>query len=107
MLVTTRGLAVALGVSLRTVERMLHDEEIEPVRLRGSVRFYVPDVVRVLRGTTLTRKNGRKAGGEKLKAETLKAEMGHGKRSGIAHSRCEIAQPIHSGAACDGRDSWK
>ncbi len=32
ILVTRRGLAVPLGVSLRTVERMLHDGEIEPVR---------------------------------------------------------------------------
>jgi len=61
ILVTRRGLAMALGVSLRTIERMLHDEEIEPVRLRGSVRFHVPDVVRRLVETGATRKNGRKA----------------------------------------------
>jgi excisionase family DNA binding protein len=79
ILVTRRGLAVALGVSLRTVERMLHDEEIEPVRLRGSVRFLVPAVLRRLVESGGTRKNGRKADGEKLKAETLKAEIGPGK----------------------------
>ncbi len=62
ILVTRRGLAMALGVSLRTVERMLHDEEIEPVRLRGwSVRFYVPDVVERLVESGAARKNGRKA----------------------------------------------
>ncbi len=61
ILVTRRGLAVALGVSLRTVERMLHDEEIEPVRLRGSVRFLVPDVVQRLVESAATRTNGRKA----------------------------------------------
>ncbi len=61
ILVTRRGLALALGVSLRTVERMLHDEEIEPVRLRGSVRFHLPDVVRQLVASALTRKNGRNA----------------------------------------------
>lgn len=56
-LVTSRGLGVALGVSLRTVQRMLHDEEIEPVRLGGrSVRFCVPDVVKQLK------KRGRKWG---------------------------------------------
>jgi excisionase family DNA binding protein len=61
ILVTRRGLAVALGVSLRTVERMLHDEEIEPVRLRGSVRFHVPDVLRALTATAITREHGRQA----------------------------------------------
>jgi excisionase family DNA binding protein len=80
ILVTRRGLAVALGVSLRTVERMLHDEEIEPVRLHGwSVRFHVPDVVRRLRELGATRKNGRAVNAEKLKAETLRAEIGNGK----------------------------
>lgn len=61
---------MALGVSVRTVERMLHDEEIEAVRLRGSVRFYVPDVVRRLVESGATRKNGRKAD---LTAESAKS----------------------------------
>jgi hypothetical protein len=53
-------LAAVLGVSLRTVDRMLAAEEIVPVRLRGwSVRFYVPDVVEALRNGN--RKWGRKA----------------------------------------------
>jgi excisionase family DNA binding protein len=60
VLVTRRGLAVVLGVSLRTVDRMLAAREIAPVRLRGwSVRFYVPDVVRALTATALSRKHGR------------------------------------------------
>jgi hypothetical protein len=62
ILVTRRGLAEALCVSLRTVERMLHDEEIEPVWVRGSERFHVPDVVRRLVASGSRRKNGRKAG---------------------------------------------
>ena len=74
MLVTSRGLAVVLGVSLRTVERMLAAGEIVPIRIHGLVRFYVPDVVEWLRSGE--RKWGRKAQGEKLKAETLKAEIG-------------------------------
>jgi excisionase family DNA binding protein len=64
VLVTTQGLAVALGVSLRTVERMLHDEEIVPVRLRGAVRFHVPDVLQGLVESGGSRKNGRRAGGK-------------------------------------------
>lgn len=58
-LVTSRGVAAALGVSLRTVERMVHDEEIKPVRLRGLVRFRLEDVMAALRNED--RKWGRKA----------------------------------------------
>jgi hypothetical protein len=65
VLVSRLGLAVALDVSLRTVDRMLAAEEIVPVRLRGwSVRFYVPDVVLCLRNRN--RKWGRGAQPEKL-----------------------------------------
>lgn len=60
VLVTRSGLAVALAVSLRTVDRMLAAGEIKPVRMRGwSVRFYVPDVVECLRNEN--RKWGRQA----------------------------------------------
>ncbi len=49
-LLTSRDVAALLGVSLRTVQRMIHDEEIRPVRLRGwSVRFRIEDVREVVR----------------------------------------------------------
>lgn len=58
-LLTKEELAAALKVGLRTVERMLAEGEITPVRLRGRlVRFYLPDVVRQLMATALTRKRG-------------------------------------------------
>jgi excisionase family DNA binding protein len=58
-LLTREELATALKVSLRTVDRMLAEGEIMPVRLRGKlVRFYLPDVVRQLVATALTRKRG-------------------------------------------------
>ena len=76
-LVTSRGVAAALGVSLRTVERMIHDEEIKPVRLRGwLVRFRLEDVMEAVRNQG--RKWGRAADVEKLKAEMLKADIGVG-----------------------------
>ena len=66
---TSRGLAVALGVSLRTVERMLAAGEITGVRIhRRPVRFYVPDVVEALRNWS--RKWGRAARLENPKSET-------------------------------------
>jgi excisionase family DNA binding protein len=59
-LLTSRDVAALLGVSLRTVQRMIHDEEIKPVRLRGwSVRFRREDVTEVVRNGG--RKWGRKA----------------------------------------------
>ena len=59
-LLTREELAQALKVSVRTVDRMLADGEISPVRVRGVlVRFYLPDVVRELVATAMTRKNGR------------------------------------------------
>ena len=61
VLVGRLGLALALGVSLRTVDRMLACGDIVPVRLRGLVRFYVPDVVRALSESSDVRKHGRKA----------------------------------------------
>jgi hypothetical protein len=61
VLVTSRGLAAALGVSLRTVERMLRDGEIQPVWVREALRFHVPDAVQQLVAGAAARKNGRKA----------------------------------------------
>jgi hypothetical protein len=61
VLVSSRGLAAALGVSVRTVERMLRDEEIKPVWVREALRFHVPDVVQQLVAAGEARKNGRKA----------------------------------------------
>jgi excisionase family DNA binding protein len=58
-LLTTEDVAVALKVSVRTVERMVHDGEIKPLRLRGLVRFRLEDVVEALRNGG--RKWGRKA----------------------------------------------
>jgi excisionase family DNA binding protein len=44
----TRGeLAVAVNVSPRTVQEMVSNGEIPVVRIRGAVRFYLPDVVLV------------------------------------------------------------
>lgn len=59
-LLTSREVAGLLGVSLRTVERMIHDEEIKPVRLRGwLVRFRMEAVTEAVRNGG--RKWGRKA----------------------------------------------
>ena len=66
-LLTSREVAGLLGVSLRTVERMIHDEEIRPVRLRGwSVRFRMEDVREVVRN------GGRKWGRNAALAENPK-----------------------------------
>lgn len=59
-LLTSRDVAAALGVSLRTVERMVHDEEIKPVRLRGRlVRFRMEKVMQAVQNES--RKWGRRA----------------------------------------------
>ena len=59
-LLTREELAVVLKVSLHTVDRMLADGELPQIRLRGRmVRFYLPDVVRALVATALTRKRAR------------------------------------------------
>jgi len=48
-LLTREELAVVLKVSLHTVDRMLAEEEIPCIKLRGwMVRFYMPEVIRVL-----------------------------------------------------------
>jgi excisionase family DNA binding protein len=51
-------LAKALRVSLRTVDEMVAKGEIPLFRIRGAVRFYLPDVVRALTATALTSKRG-------------------------------------------------
>ena len=53
--VTRRGLAAVLQVSLRTVDEMVAAKEITPVRIRGLVRFYLPDVVRELTAAAVAR----------------------------------------------------
>jgi excisionase family DNA binding protein len=59
-LVTRFGVAAALRVSVRTVDRMLAAGEIKPVRMRGwSVRFCLQEVIESLRNSN--RKWGRRA----------------------------------------------
>jgi excisionase family DNA binding protein len=56
---TRAELALALKVSLRTVDALVSDQEITPVRLRGKlVRFFLPDVMRELREKAQTSKRG-------------------------------------------------
>jgi excisionase family DNA binding protein len=57
VLLTRERLAEALDVSRRTVDLMLADGEITPMRLRGKmVRFYLPDVLQELREKAKTSK---------------------------------------------------
>jgi excisionase family DNA binding protein len=57
VLLTRAQLALELKVSLRTVDMMLADGDITPVRLRGKlVRFYLPDVFQELREKAKTSK---------------------------------------------------
>ena len=88
-LLTRQELAVALKVSLRTVDRMVADGEITPVILRGyRFRFYLPEVVRQLMARALVSKRGcaRRMGGKetprfklqtpgKLQAPRFKPQM--------------------------------
>jgi len=67
-IVTRRGLAAVLKVSVRTVDEMVAAEEITPLRVRGLVRFFLPDVVRQLTAAAVARL-------EKLK-EDAKARFG-------------------------------
>ena len=56
-LLTRQGLAEALCISVSTVDRMLADGEITPVRLRGKlVRFCLPDVIAELKQKAQTSK---------------------------------------------------
>jgi hypothetical protein len=47
-LVTKQAVAEALGISLRTVERLAAGRKLEPVRILGAVRFRWSDVARVI-----------------------------------------------------------
>ena len=61
--VTRHGLAALLKVSVRTVDEMVADEEITPVRPHGPlVRFYVPHVVRELTAAAVARLEKLKGG---------------------------------------------
>jgi excisionase family DNA binding protein len=57
-LITREELAWALQVSVRTVDEMVAKGEIPVVRIRGAVRFYLPDVVRALSANAVTSKRG-------------------------------------------------
>ena len=60
---TRRELAAVLKVSVRTVDEMVADEEITPVRPHGPlVRFYVPHVVRELTAAAVARLEKLKGG---------------------------------------------
>ncbi len=57
-LLTRAALARHLMVSVSTVDRMLADGEITPIRLRGKlVRFHLPDVLVELREKAQTSKH--------------------------------------------------
>jgi excisionase family DNA binding protein len=43
-LLTIRETARSLGVSTRTIHRLVRDAELAPVRVRGAVRFRPQDV---------------------------------------------------------------
>jgi excisionase family DNA binding protein len=80
-LLTREELAETLGVSVRTVHRMLADGEITPVRVRERlIRFYLPDVVRELVVTAMTRKHGRGAGVERQSVERDSVEPQYPRR---------------------------
>ena len=57
-LLTRTELAETLHISVRTVDEMVALGEIVPVRIRGAVRFYLPDVVRSLAAQAVTSKRG-------------------------------------------------
>src|ERR1041385_53023 len=59
VLLTRAELALALKGSVRTLDALVSDQEITPVRLRGKlVRFFLPDVMRELREKAQTSKRG-------------------------------------------------
>lgn len=61
--VTRRGLAAVLKVSVRTVDEMVAKGEITPMRPGGVlVRFYLPDVVRELTAAAVARLEKLKGG---------------------------------------------
>ena len=58
-LLTRAALAKVLMVSVSTVDRMLADGEITPIRLREKmVRFHLPDVLAELREKAQSSKHG-------------------------------------------------
>jgi excisionase family DNA binding protein len=57
-LLTKDELAAALRVSPRTVQEMVSGGEIPVVRVRGAVRFCLPDVVRCLTANAVSSKRG-------------------------------------------------
>ncbi len=74
---TREELAEVLKISVRTVDAMVGAGEIPHLRMRGNlVRFYLPDVVRHLTATAVTRKNGRKAVMERESEERQSVERG-------------------------------
>ena len=58
-LLTRFELVTALRISICTVDRMLANDELPCMRLRGRVRFHLPDVIECLRNGN--RKYGRRA----------------------------------------------
>ena len=76
-LLTRFELAAALRVSLSTVDRMLANDEIPCMRLRGRVRFHLEDVIECLRKGN--RKYGRRADLTALTAERGPAGAGNPK----------------------------
>jgi excisionase family DNA binding protein len=76
---TRPGLAAVLGVSVSTVDRMAKSGDLPRVKLRGRVRFYLPDVIEALR------KAGRKFG----RAAELTAESAQSAETGAAVAKAE------------------
>ena len=61
--VTRKGLAEVLLVSVRTVDEMVAKKEITPMRPGGVlVRFYLPDVLRQLTAAAVARLEKMKGG---------------------------------------------
>jgi excisionase family DNA binding protein len=90
ILVTGRELAVALGVSLRTVERMVHDDEIKAVWVRGAQRFHVPDVLEALRGGK--QKYGRRAGMGQSQSQIANSQLGISSSTSQSRERAQKTQ---------------
>ena len=57
-LLTREELAKALKISVRTVDQLIADGEITPIRIGDKiVRFYLPDVIAELRSRAQTSKH--------------------------------------------------
>lgn len=46
-MLSKKDLAALLAVSVRTVERLVHDGVLNPVRIRGAVRFVESEVRKI------------------------------------------------------------